>query len=193
MKKLSITTIGALAALTVFGASELAAQGSVPAQGTVQGAAVWGTAQALNFGDMTPMGTTPDRTIDLLSTVEDATNGNAGTIDVRLNKNGTTIGFSLPQTLDGALGGNTLTVNGFECGFAVGADATTEPTPAPGTTADLDDYAATCTDATEFTVANLAGARLVRVYLGGEILGSEIDNALADDYTGTISITAAIP
>lgn len=194
MKKLAIIAIGAAAALAAFGVSDLAAQGSVTAQGKVQGAAVWNnsTAQALEFGEMTPTGGTATRTVGLLETDLDPVNGNAGTIDVRLNKSNTNISFTLPAELDGAAGTNTLAVSGYECGLAVGSNATTAPSPA--NTGELNAYAASClSGTTELDVGALTGARLVRVYLGGEILGSDIDNALADDYSGTITVTALIP
>lgn len=189
MKKLAIMTVGAAAALAAFGANHLSAQATVIAQGKVQGAAVFSNAQALQFGEMTPTGATATRSIDLLSTGVDATNGNAGTIDVRLNKSNTTIGFTLPATLTGS-GTNTLAVNQYECGLAVGPDFTTAPSPA--SEADLV-YDGTCDGSTSLSVGTLSSARLVRVYLGGEILGSDIDSALADDYEGTITVTATIP
>lgn len=173
-------------------AAAAAQSGNVAVQGMVPGAANFDQAgaQALQFGEMTPGASTADRVVSLLSTALDAVNGNAGTIDVRLNKSGTALTFSLPASLSGS-GGNTLPVDSYACGYELGNTAAAPPAT-PAGTGDLDGYDAGCDGSTSLAVA-LSGARMVRIYLGGVVLGSAIDAALADSYSGTITVTATVP
>lgn len=183
-----LKTLVLLAGMAVIPGS-LMAQSTLTARGVVKGAFKEEGKQNLEFGEMDGLtGAASDRVIDLLDTGSDLINGNAGYIDFKLNKTGTNFSFSLPASLSNG-GSSTLAVDSWECGLEVG-DSPNSVTD-PGSQAGLDEYSGDCSAALVADLSSHDGARLVRLYVGGTILATEFQDAVADTYTETINITIA--
>lgn len=171
----------------------LQGQQVIKASGTVLPSVRHINSQDMNFGEMDPAAAVlTDRVVNLLSTAVDAINGNAGSLDYRLNRNGQ-FSFSMPASLGSTTSAATLEVVDWECGLEMGTSPTTVTDPA--STAGLDDYdtSGACTTGLSVDVSTETGARLVRIYIGGTILATAFEVAPAETFEGDITVTVVIP
>jgi hypothetical protein len=191
MHKHSIrTTPLFLAALAVLPLPAAAQQ--ITATAVVVGGVKLVTSQGMHFGELDPTVASPaNRVVSLLSVTPNTTTGNAGTLDYRVNRDGTQFDFTMPGTLTGPTA--TLAVDSWECGMEVGGspNAVTDP----GATGDLDEYDNGGSCASTFTVdlSLVAGARLVRLYIGGTILATAYEVAPAETFVGDITVGVTVP
>ncbi len=181
-----------LAALAVLPLS-LQGQQVIRASGTVLPSVRHINSQDMNFGEMDPAAAVlTDRVVSLLSTTVDAVNGNAGMLDYRLNRNGQ-FSFAMPASLGSTTSAATLAVDDWQCGLEMGTSPTSVTDP--GSTAGLDDHdtSGDCSTGVSVDVSAEAGARLVRIYIGGTILAAAFETAPAETFEGDITVTVVIP
>ena len=134
--RLSLVTSVAAMLLAAVAVLPLPLQGQqvIRASGTVLPSVRHINSQDMSFGEMDPAAATlTDRVVSLLTTGVDAINGNAGTLDYRLNRNGQ-FSFSMPTSLGSTTSTATLAVDSWECGLMMGASPTAVTDP--GSTAD---------------------------------------------------------
>lgn len=185
MKKMTSTLI-ALAALVVPAVAH-AQSNTVTVNARVQGAFRWSLGQSLEFGDITPVGdgSTAAVTVPATQSSLDASNRRAGYVELFFNKATDVTVTDVPESLSGS-GANTLTVSSFACGVA---ESTVDPS-----VGGFDEQFAACTDGQAFTqLAVTTAAKRVRFWFGGTLAGADLEAAIADTYTGTITLTAAQP
>lgn len=190
-KKLSGLVLLAAVAVLPF---PLQGQQTIKASARVKSAIRHISSQAMDFGEMDPAAATvTDRVVSLLSTGVDPMDGNAGTLDYRLNKTGQGFTFSMPTELTSTTTAATLAVASWECGMEVGT--TPSAITDPAATAGLDAYDAGGTCATQLN-ADLTGAlgsRMVRLYIGGTIASAAFEAAPAETFEADITVTAVLP
>jgi hypothetical protein len=172
----------------------LAAQQTITATAVVIGGVKHVTSQNMHFGELDPTVASPaNRVVDLLSVTPNTTTGNAGTLDYRVNRDGTQFSFAMPGSLSSTSSAATLSVASWECGMEMGASASSVTDP--GATGDLDAYdnGGTCGTTMTVDLSAVSGARLVRLYVGGTILATAYEVAPAETFEGDITVTVVVP
>ena len=185
MKTLTIS-LAALAMMALPAALDAQANtnvnNTIGVSATVGKAFRWTIGQDLLFGTVIPEGdgSTAALTVPASQAAADADGRQAGYVALFMNS-ATNVTVDAPTSLDGS-GTNTLNVS-FVCG--VGSDNS-------GT---LDVQASgACADA---AVLNLtlsgSGSETVYIFFGGTLATADLEAAMADTYTGTITLTAVQP
>lgn len=185
MKKLTISL--AALALMVLPAG-VQAQVNTNANNTIGVNAVigkafrWTLGQDLLFGTIAPLGDGSTANVTVPTNQRTAVSGQqAGYVTLYFNSE-TNVTVAAPTSLDGVLGG-TLNVS-FTCG-ASNFNTNTMTVMASAACADA--------DVLNLTIGAGNGSKKVDIFFGGTLLGTDLEAAAADTYTGTITLTAVQP
>lgn len=190
MKK-AASTLLALAALVIPALAHaqvnVNANNTVAVNARVLGSFRWSAGQSLEFGDITSQGDGSTASVAVAPSQSslDGNNRRAGYVELFFNSATDIIVTDVPESLTGS-GANTLPVSSFSCGIAA---ASVDPA-----VSGFAEQFATCADGQAFTQLGVTtAARRVRFWFGGTLAGADLDSAVADTYTGTITLTAAQP
>ena len=121
-----------------------------------------------------------DRVVSLLSTAVDPMDGNAGTLDYRLNTTGQGFTFAMPTELTSTTTAATLAIASWECGMAVGSAPGSLTDPATAAGLDAYDAGGSCATQLNADLTGALGSRMVRLYIGGTIASSAFEAAPAE-------------